>query len=93
MHHHSITGANLRHSHPAVFLEVRRNNDVLIRHVAGCGNLFRDRHLKNRIRLFDVPSLRPMNRGRRITRIARRCVCVCPSGKRGDLLRGERRIV
>ncbi len=89
----AVAGPHFHFLNPAVFGEVRGQNQVLIFDRALGRQLERLGHFKDLVGRSDVPALRPLARRRSVLGIAGRCARVHPSRQRVDLGLGQRSVV
>ncbi len=89
----AVAGAHFHFLDPAVFGEVRGQNQILIVHRALRGNVEGRRHFEDLVGRSNIPALRPLARWRSILRIARGRAGVDPGRQRVDLGLGERTVV
>ena len=93
MYKGAVARTNLRHRNPAILLEVSRNDDVLIRHIARRRKSFRFGHGKHNVGRRDIPAGSYFYGRRSGCGIAFGSVRVGPGGESGDFLRSQRTIV
>ena len=89
MHDLPRGGADFRRLNPAIFSEVRRDDDVLIFDDATRRDLEGQRQLEHHVRCADAPAFDPLRRLRQIARIALQRSAVDPFHDRLDLRRAQ----
>ena len=89
MHDLPLGGTYFRRLNPAVFSEVRRDDDVLIVDDAARRDLEGHRQLEHHVRFADAPAFDPLRGLRQIARIAFRRSTIGPLHDRVDLGRAQ----
>ena len=89
MHDLPLGGTYFRRLNPAVFSEVRRDDDVLIVDDAARRDLEGHRQLEHHVRCADAPAFDPLRGLRQIARIAFRRSAIGPFHDRVDLGRAQ----
>ena len=89
MHDLPLGGTYFRRLNPAVFSEVRRDDDVLIVDDAARRDLEGHRQLEHHVRCADAPAFDPLRGLRQIARIAFRRSAIDPFHDRVDLRRAQ----